>query len=214
MARIDDNAYVVSYKGTFDGTCSGSDGKAMKLPSPTRAVSIYVREGGKWMGAYHGENLIFDPKAPAAVPADKKKEPEKEEPKGSQPASNDAPPSDPTTAGLVPLETSLWEAWKVRDAKRLEELTANDLSFHNIFGTFYATKDDTMSSWTHMCDIKRVDISDGVGSMLSPTVGILTFKGTTDGTCEGQKVGVTWGMSIYVKDGESWKYAFGMNQPA
>jgi hypothetical protein len=64
-----------------------------------------------------------------------------------------------------------------------------------------------------MCDVKSVNISDAAGSMLTPSVGILTFKGTTDGTCEGQKVGVTWGMSIYVKDGASWKYAFGMNQP-
>src|SRR5688572_10975809 len=74
MSRIDDDAYVVSYKGTFDGTCTGPDGKAMKLPSPTRAVSIYVREGGRWRAAFHGENLIFDPATPpAAVPALDKK---------------------------------------------------------------------------------------------------------------------------------------------
>src|SRR5438445_8289322 len=35
MAKIDADTYVLSYKGTFDGTCTGPDGKAMKIPSPT-----------------------------------------------------------------------------------------------------------------------------------------------------------------------------------
>jgi hypothetical protein len=51
--------------------------------------------------------------------------------------------------------------------------------------------------------------------MLSPTAGILTFKGTADGTCYGQKVNsVIWGTSIYVKDGDARKWAFGINVPA
>jgi hypothetical protein len=50
--------------------------------------------------------------------------------------------------------------------------------------------------------------------MLSPTVGILTFKGVADGTCYGQKVGPIWGTSVYVKDGDAWKWAFGINVPA
>ena len=45
--------------------------------------------------------------------------------------------------------------------------------------------------------------------------GMLTRKGTADGTCGGQEVGGTiiWGVSIYVKDGDAWKFAFGMNSP-
>jgi hypothetical protein len=50
--------------------------------------------------------------------------------------------------------------------------------------------------------------------MLSPTVGILTFKAAADGTCYGQKVGPVWGTSVYVKRGDVWKWTFGMNLPA
>lgn len=45
---------------------------------------------------------------------------------------------------------------------------------------------------------------------------MLTRKGTADGTCGVQKVGGTdiWGVSIFVKDGDAWKFAFGMNLAA
>ena len=52
------------------------------------------------------------------------------------------------------------------------------------------------------------------GTMLSPKVGILTFSGVADGTCFGQKVGSIWDTSIYVKDGNVWKWALGINLPA
>jgi len=58
-------------------------------------------------------------------------------------------------------------------------------------------------------------VTDAVGTMLSPTVGILTFEGTTDGACYRAKVNsVIWGTSIYVKDGDAWQWAFGINVPA
>jgi hypothetical protein len=61
----------------------------------------------------------------------------------------------------------------------------------------------------------QIRVTDGFASALSPTVEMLTRKGTADGTCGGQKVGgtVIWGVSIYVKDGDAWKFAFGMNSP-
>jgi hypothetical protein len=42
---------------------------------------------------------------------------------------------------------------------------------------------------------------------------MLTRKGTAEGTCGGQNVGGTaiWGVSIYIKEGDAWKFAFGMN---
>ena len=45
MSMIDADTYVLSYKGTFDGTCNGPDGKPMKAPSPIRAGTVYVRSG-------------------------------------------------------------------------------------------------------------------------------------------------------------------------
>ena len=115
------------------------------------------------------------------------------------------------------VELALWEAWKAHDAKKLDELIAKDVSFVNIFGTYLGTKADALKDWTgNGCEIKSVGVTDGFATALSPTVEMLTRKGTADGTCGGPEIGGTdiWGVSIYVKDGDAWKFAFGMNLAA
>ena len=201
----------------------------MKVPSPIRSASIWVRSGDKWQAVFHGENLIVDPKnPPKAVPAAPPKKPKKVEPKkdvktaaNSNTASNTAAPAratpDANTDALVKVELALWEAWKAHDAKKLDDLMAKDVSFVNIFGTCLATRADALKDWTGAnCQVKSVSVTDGFATALSPTVEMLTRKGTADGTCGGQEIGgtVIWGVSIYVKDGDAWKFAFGMNSPA
>ena len=95
------------------------------------------------------------------------------------------------------------------------DLTAGDLSFINIFGTHLATKADALKDWSGAgCDVKSIGLTDAAATMISPTVGILTFKAAADGTCFGQKVGRVWGSSVYVKHGNTWKWTFGINVPA
>ena len=224
MSMIDADTYALSYKATWDGTCNGPDGKAMTVPSPVRSASIWVRSGDKWQAVFHGENLIVDPKNPVAPAAPPKKEEAKKDVKtaaNSNTASNNAAPAratpDANTDALVKVELALWEAWKAHDAKKLGDLMAKDVSFVNIFGTYLATRADALKDWTGTnCEIKSVSVTDGFASALSPTVEMLSRKGTADGTCGGQEVGgtVIWGVSIYVKDGDAWKFAFGMNSPA
>jgi len=229
MSMIDADTYALSYKATWDGTCNGPDAKPMKVPSPIRSASIWVRSGDKWQAVFHGENLIVDPKSPPkAAPAAPPEKPKQVEPKkdiktaaNSNTASNNAAPAkatpDANTGALVKVELAVWEAWKARDAKKLDDLMAKDVSFVNIFGTYLATRADALKDWTGAnCEIKSVSVTDGFASALSPTVEMLTRKGTADGTCGGQKVGgtVIWGVSIYVKDGDAWKFAFGMNLSA
>src|SRR2546427_9337454 len=88
MSMIDADTYALSYKAAWDGTCNGPDGKPMKVPSPVRSASIWVRSGDKWQAVFHGENLIVDPanppKAAAAAPAKKP----------AAPATKDAPKKD------------------------------------------------------------------------------------------------------------------------
>ncbi len=117
---------------------------------------------------------------------------------------------------LLTAETAVWEAWKDKDAKKIEEMTAKDISFINIFGTYLANKADAIKDWTSpACQVKSVSVTDSTVTTLSPTVGIITFTGTADGTCGGQKIdSAIWGTSVYVKDGDTWKWAFGMNSPA
>ena len=233
MSMIDADTYALSYKATWDGTCNGTDGKPMKVPGPVRSASVWVRSGDKWQAVFHGENLIVDPKAPPkAAPAAPPKKPTREEPKkdgktaaNSDTAANTAAPAaalanatpDANTDALVKVELALWEAWKEHDAKKLDDLIAKDVSFVNIFGTALTTKADAMKDWTGAgCDVKSVSVSDGFASALSPTVEMLTRKGTADGTCGGQNIGGTaiWGVSVFVKEGAAWKFAFGMNLAA
>jgi hypothetical protein len=224
MSMIDRDTYALSYKATWDGACDGPDGKRAKVPSPIRSASIWVRSGDKWQGVFHGENLIVDPKNPVAPATPPKKEEPKKDDKtaaSSNTAANTAAPAkatpDANTDALVKVELALWEAWKAHDAKKLDDLMAKDVSFVNIFGTYLATRADAMKDWTGAgCQVKSVAVTDGFATALSPTVEMLTRKGTADGTCGGQEIGGTdiWGVSIYVKDGNAWKFAFGMNLSA
>ena len=227
ISMIDADTYALSYKATWDGACNGPDGKPMKVPSPVRSASIWVRSGDKWQAVFHGENLIVDPKNPVA-PAAPPKKPKEVEPKkdvktaaNSNTSANTGAPAkatpDANTDALVKVELALWEAWKEHDAKKLDDLMAKDVSFVNIFGTYLATRADALKDWTGAgCQVKSVSVTDGFASALSPTVEMLTRKGTADGTCGGQNVGGTaiWGVSIYVKEGAAWKFAFGMNLAA
>jgi ketosteroid isomerase-like protein len=253
MAKINDDTYVLSYKGTFDGTCNdGPDGKVEKIPSPVRAGTVWVRNGEKWQAVYHGETMIVEPKAPAgadktdAKPAagekkeePKKAEPAKEEPKKAEPAraetkkeepkkdektvtntasapAADKPVADANTEALVKIHTSGWEAWKAKDAKKLEEITASNLSVVDPMGGWHSGRADIIKMWTEEAckDVNSVKVTDGFASAVSPTVEILTLKGTADGTCNGQKNGSLWQTAVYVKEGEAWKLAFMFESPA
>ena len=113
---------------------------------------------------------------------------------------------------MVAIETSIWEGWKDRDAKTLGELTAGDLAFVDIFGNVSSGKAETIKFWTeHQCDVRSVRVADGARTSLSPTVGILTFKGILEGTCGGQSFPLIHGTSVYTKDGDAWKLAFTLN---
>lgn len=248
MSMINADTYVMSYKGTFDGSCTGPDGKSMKIPSPVRAASVWVRNGDKWQGAYHGENVIVDPAAPKApvekaaadkkpasaaaaddaadADVDAKKEADeagKETAKAMKEAgTKDAAKSDTTTvaakaassantAALVALHTSGWEAFKARDAKKFDAMLTTNFVFVDPIGGYHSGKAEAIKIWTETmkCEgITKVSFTDGVATALSPTVEILTGKGTADGTCDGQKNGDLWTTAVYVKEGDAWKLAF------
>ncbi len=201
MRPLGKGVALITYKRTVDGTCGGQ-----KVPANSWAASVYVREGDQWKGAFHAESPIVDPTAAAAKPAANK-----EAPKAHETISV----GDAHTDAMLAVERTLWEDWRTHDAKKIEKLTARDISFINIFGTYFATKADALKDWSGTgCDVKRVSITDAAGTMLSPTVGILTFTGAADGTCYGQVPGAIWGTSVYLREGNAWKWSFGINTPA
>lgn len=219
MSKVNDDTYVLTYKGTFDGTCAGADGASMKLPSPTRAATIYVRDGDKWKGAFHSETLIIDPKSPPPPPA--KQEAKKEAPKkdAETVAKEEAnkPKPGPNTDALVKLHTAGWEAFKAKDAKTFGDMISANMALVDPLGGYISGKDAVIKQWTETmkCEgITKVSVADGFATALSPTVEILTLKGTADGTCDGQKNGPLFQSAVYVKEGEAWKLAFMFESPA
>jgi ketosteroid isomerase-like protein len=202
MSPLGKDAALLTHRVTVNGTCGGQ-----KIAADSWAAGVYVREGDKWKGAFHAQAPVVDPKAAPVKPVDQTDAYGEAK---AKPAGRDA-----RTDAMLAIERAVWEAWREHDAKKIADLTARDISFINIFGMYLATKADALKNWSGAgCDVKSVGVTDAVGTMLSPTVGILTFKGTADGTCYGQKVGPIWGTSVYVKDGDQWKWNFGINLPA
>jgi len=212
MARIDAGTYVLSYRGTFDGSCSSLDGKPMKIPSPIRAATLWIRAGDMWRAAFHGQDPILDPKNP---PSPAKAAGEKVSKKDDRAVANVKVAAYPSTAAMMAVEKSVWEAWMAKDTAKLQGLTTPELSFQNIYGTYFANKADTLKNWTSTyCDIKSVSVTDGEGTLLSPAIGILNRTGTAEGSCNGEKLPPVpiYGTSVFVKDGDSWKLAFSLNR--
>ena len=208
LSKIDDDTYVLIYKITVDGSCT-AEGQTKPVPSPLRAATVSVRRGDGWQAVFHGENLIVDPAAPAPKRDDKAAAP-------AAPAPA-APAADAATEALMAAERSIWEAWRSHDPAQCDALTAKEIAFVNIFGTQYANKTATMENWTSpACDVASFALTDGVATSVSPTVSILTLKGSAKGACGGQDISghMINGTSVYVKDGEAWKWAFGFNSPS
>ncbi|MEP6945284.1 MAG: nuclear transport factor 2 family protein [Acidobacteriota bacterium] len=227
MSKIDDDTYALSYKGTYDGTCNdGPNGTDVKAPSPIRAATVYVRSGDKWLAAFHGENMIIDPKNPPkpeakpAAPTAKKEAAKPDSKMASNSNANSSantatapgkPIADANTDSLVKLQTMGWEAFKAKDAKKFDEMTAANLSIVDPAGMWISGKTAVINRWTTemKCEgVNSVKVSDGIASALSPTVEILTLKGQADGTCDGMKNGPIYQTAFYAKEGDSWKLAF------
>ena len=202
MTALSKNVALVTYKATVDGTCDGK-----RVPASSWAASVYLLDGDQWKGVFHAQSPVVDPTAAAEKPLAHKKAPEAPR---ATPAGRSA-----GTDAMLAVERTVWEDWRAHDGKKIGDLTARDISFINIFGTYLATKADALKNWSGAgCEVKSVSVTDAAGTMLSPSVGILTFTGSADGTCYGQTVGPIWGTSVYVKDGKAWKWAFGINTPA
>ena len=202
VSPLGKDAALITHRVTVNGACGGQ-----KLPTNSWAATVYVRDGSNWQGAFHAQAPIVDPKSTPAKPAERQQALNEDD---AQPTNRDA-----RTDAMLAVERVVWEAWRAHDGRKLQDLTARDISFINVFGTYLATKSEALKNWSGSgCDVKSVGVTDAASTMLSPTVGILTFKAAANGTCYGQKVGPVWGTSVYVKHGNAWKWTFGINLPA
>ncbi len=167
----------------------------------------------------------------------KKEEPKKEEAKKEDPKKDDAkkeeakkddkmaansaapaeaPKPDANTEALVKIHTSGWEAFKAKDAKKFDEIISSNMAFVDPVGGWMSGKANVIKQWTETmkCEgITKVSVTDGFASAISPTVELLTVKGSSDGTCDGQKNGALWQTAVYVKEGDAWKLSFMFESP-
>lgn len=204
MTSAGPDAAVLTFKATTDVLCDGK-----KQPSPVIASTVYVRSGELWKAAYHNEVPLIDPKdwkAAAPKPAP---------PAGKPAAAAETKPADATTEALLAVEKKGWEAWKNRDTKGLEAVLAKNVVVVDAIGNRFDNA-GAIKIWTDEpnCEIKSFTLTDSAGVALTKDVGLLTSKGTADGKCYGQAVPPIWGTSVFVKDGENWKYVMIFNTPA
>ena len=116
---------------------------------------------------------------------------------------------------MLSREQAIWDAWKDRDAKRLDALMPQQIQFIDIFGTHIATRAETLSAWSGQgCNVKSFQLADARAIMFTPDFGILTLYATVDGSCFGQPVIPVWTSSFYVRRGDTWVWSFGINIPA
>ena len=107
---------------------------------------------------------------------------------------------------LIANEKKLWEAWKNKDPKPFKAiLSADSISVgeNGVADKAAAIKEITGGQ----CDVKSYALSDFKVAFANPTVAVLTYKATIDGTCGGAAVPAVWSSSVYVNRGGKW-YAF------
>lgn len=223
LVKINDDTYAIVYRSTVDAECT-FEGNKMKVPTPARAATIWVRDGENWKAGFHGETPIIDPKNPPAAPA--KTEAKKEEPKKNEPAKDaetakkeelNKPTPSANTEALTKLHNSGWEAFGKKDAKWFNDNLTENAAIVGPIGDFHSGKANIVKLWTETmkCEgITKTSFTDTFATAWSPTVEILTGKGSADGTCDGQKNGVLYQTAVYVKEGDVWKMAFMFEAPA
>ncbi len=194
VSRLTSDAAVLTHRTETSGTCDGRP-----VAPATFAATVYVRESGRWRAAFRAQSALVDPL------------------KATRPADNNlwtGGPSrnDPATRTLLAREQAVWTAWQNRDARRIDTLLGDPVQFIDIFGNHIGTRPDTLKAWSGSgCDITRFDLGGAKATMLTPDVGILTVRATTDGKCFGQDVWTIWGTTIYVRHGRTWLWSFGIN---
>ena len=199
MTMLGPDAALLTFKGTQDFTNDGKPG-----PKEVWSASIYVREGDKWREAYYNEIPVVDPKAPA--------KPALAKPAAVTKPAADAKPVDAATEALMALEKKGWEAWKARNAKGIEGLYTKDFRVIDSGQRFDAA--GAMKYWFESkCDIKSYSLADPASTSFTKEMSIVTYKGSSVGTCDGNALGSIWATAVYVKEGESWKMAFTFNAP-
>jgi hypothetical protein len=113
---------------------------------------------------------------------------------------------------LVDLETSMWNAWKNKDAAVFEKNLSADTVLVDGSGVSNKT---TVTGGMGACNISSFSLSDWKMTKLNASTALLTYKGTQSGTCGGTAIPATvWASSIWMKRKGEWVATFHQETPA
>jgi hypothetical protein len=196
-SQLTPEAAIITHKTTVDGSCGGD-----RLPRASWTATAYVLEGTQWKAVFRAGSAVVDPAKLPKQTADTTV--------AGRPVTHDA-----NTEAMLSREQAIWDAWKDRDAKRLDALVPQEIQFIDIFGTHLGTRSETLSAWSGQgCDVKSFQLADARATMFTQDFGILTLYANVDGRCFGQPVIPVWTSSFYVRRGDTWVWSFGINIPA
>ena len=109
---------------------------------------------------------------------------------------------------LKPIETTAFEAWKNKNGTFFEDfLTAGFVTFgpEGRMDKAAAIKDIAGSQ----CMVEGFSIGEESATLMGSDGAVFTFKGTTEGTCAGDKIpSPFWAATVYIRDGDKWKAAY------
>jgi hypothetical protein len=216
MMPLGTDAALLTYKASADATCGGK-----QQPRDAWVATVFVREGDSWKPVFHGENPInaagsdnnnaAKPAAPPAKPAANWNS--NANSANANTATASAPKPDAATEAMFDLEKKAWDAWKNKDAKTLDEWAGTNLVAFTTSGR--QDHAGAIKTWTEEgCDVKSVSLTDPSGVSLGPDYGLLLFKASTDGKCQGSAIPPEYGASIYGKEAGTWKALFTMGNDA
>lgn len=113
---------------------------------------------------------------------------------------------------LVDLETSMWNAWKNKDAAVFEKNLSSDSVL--VDGSGVSGK-SMVAQGIAMCNVKSFSLSDWKMTKMGTSTALLTYKAKQDGTCGGQTIPATiWASSIWMKRKGEWVATFHQESPA
>lgn len=195
VTLLGEGVALMTSKFTSDNSC---DGKA--TPSPNWTATVYIKDGDNWKAAYHQSAPTADAKGENPSPtADAPK------PKPMEDADKEL------TATLSAIDKSLTEAWTKKDTKPFEETLAENFTVLNPGG--WENRAEALKNiGEHKCEVKSYSLSDFHTSKISDNIFLLTYKATTEGTCDGKPIPKgSWVSSVFMKDGDKWKGLFHMS---
>ena len=197
MIPVGSDAAVLTYKVTMDGTCGGQ-----KLPAQQWAGGLYIREGGRWKGAFHAETPIIDPKAPPSA-----------KPAPMAPVKGEEGKPDASAESLLAVEKKVWEAWKNKDGSALESTLGKEFVW--LSGTGRMNRAQSIAAWStdNKCTVRSTTLTDAKAVSLNKDVSLLTFKGAADGSCDGQPVPTELYGAVYYNNNGTWQPVMGIGVP-